>query len=73
MNIKFTLFVHGVPKGQKIWGPSEQDRDYIGLYEIYCPSQSYPFCIACGFICCMRKDIRRVNGNFPGFNGCFIG
>lgn len=31
MNIKFTLFVHGVPKGQKIWGPSEQDRDYIGL------------------------------------------
>ena len=31
MGIEFTLFVHGVPKGQKIWGPNE-DRDFIGLY-----------------------------------------
>ena len=31
MSIEFKLFVHGVPKGQKIWGPNEQDRDYIGL------------------------------------------
>lgn len=29
MGLNLNLFVHGVPKGQKIWGPHEDDRIYI--------------------------------------------
>ena len=29
MDLKLNLFVHGVPKGQKIWGPQEEDRIFI--------------------------------------------
>lgn len=29
MDLKLNLFVHGVPKGQKIWGPQEEDRNFI--------------------------------------------
>lgn len=29
MGLKLNLFVHGVPKGQKIWGPREEDRIFI--------------------------------------------
>jgi hypothetical protein len=29
MALKLDLFVHGVPKGQKIWGPQEEDRIFI--------------------------------------------
>jgi len=29
MGLNLNLFVHGVPKGQKIWGPQEDDRIYI--------------------------------------------
>jgi len=29
MALKLNLFVHGVPKGQKIWGPQEEDRNFI--------------------------------------------
>lgn len=29
MELNLSLFVHGVPKGQKIWGPQEDDRLYI--------------------------------------------
>lgn len=29
MALKLDLFVHGVPKGQKIWGPKEEDRIFI--------------------------------------------
>ncbi len=29
MELKLNLFVHGVPKGQKIWGPQEDDRIFL--------------------------------------------
>jgi hypothetical protein len=29
MALKLNLFVHGVPKGQKIWGPQEEDRIFL--------------------------------------------
>lgn len=29
MGLKLNLIVHGVPKGQKIWGPQEEDRIFI--------------------------------------------
>jgi len=29
MALKLNLFVHGVPRGQKIWGPQEEDRIFI--------------------------------------------
>jgi len=29
MDLKLNLFVHGVPKGQKIWGPQDEDRNFI--------------------------------------------
>lgn len=29
MELKLNLFVHGVPKGQKIWGPKETDLNFI--------------------------------------------
>lgn len=29
MELKLNLFVHGVPKGQKIWGPQEDDRVFL--------------------------------------------
>ena len=29
MALKLNLFVHGVPKGQNIWGPKEDDRTFL--------------------------------------------
>lgn len=32
MNLNINLFVHGVPMGQKIWGPNGEDRSYISSF-----------------------------------------
>ena len=32
MDLKLNLFVHGVPQGQKIWGPKEEDQNFIGNF-----------------------------------------
>ena len=38
MELKLNLFVHGVPKGQKIWGPQEEDRIFLESFYSRKPS-----------------------------------
>lgn len=67
MGLAINLFVHGVPMGQKTWGPKGEDKDYISKF--YGPKWSAPEF--------MKVDIMNYGGQtycyytfFKGQNVC---
>ena len=57
MGLNINIFVHGVPMGQKIWGPKNEDQSYISSF--YGPEWDVPEV--------MKVDIM----NFGGIPYCY--
>lgn len=53
MELKLNLFVHGVPKGQKIWGPQEEDRIFLESFYSRKPSVEAQ----------LQVDVFQIGGN----------
>lgn len=53
MELKLNLFVHGVPKGQKIWGPKEEDRIFLESFYSRKPSVEAQ----------LQVDVFQIGGN----------
>lgn len=53
MELKLNLFVHGVPKGQKIWGPQEEDRIFLESFYSRKPSVEVQ----------LQVDVFQIGGN----------
>jgi len=53
MGLKLNLFVHGVPKGQKIWGPQGEDRIFLESFYSRKPSVEAQ----------LQVDVIQIGGN----------